>query len=77
MITFDLPKREWTLLKRGLDFADADIVFAGDTLDFVDDRQDYGEVRMISVGHLHMISMRKANERYALQTPNRKRYGEG
>ena len=79
MITFDPAKREWTLQKRGLDFADAEIVFAGYTLDVADDRQDYGEARMISVGHLHgrmvvlvrtqrgddrhMISMRKANER--------------
>lgn len=79
VITFDPAKREWTLLKRGLDFADASAIFADDTLDFVDDRQDYGETRMISVGHLHgrmvvlvwtqrgddrhMISMRKANER--------------
>ena len=52
MITFDATKREWTLWKRGLDFADAEIVFDGDMLDFADDRQDYGEVRMISVGRL-------------------------
>lgn len=78
-ITFDPAKREWTLQKRGLDFADAKLVFAGDTLDVVDDRRDYGETRMISVGHLrgrmvvlvwtprggdrHVISMRKANDR--------------
>lgn len=78
-ITFDPAKCEWTLQKRGLDFADAKLVFAGDTLDVVDDRRDYGETRMISVGHLrgrmvvlvwtprggdrHVISMRKANDR--------------
>jgi uncharacterized DUF497 family protein len=32
-ITFDADKRDWTLAKRGLDFADAAEVFAGVTLD--------------------------------------------
>jgi uncharacterized protein len=78
-ITFDADKRDWTLAKRGLDFADAAEVFAGVTLDREDDRQDYGEPRFISVGQLrgrvvivvwtprgnsrHVISMRKANDR--------------
>lgn len=78
-ITFDPPKRAVTLADRGLDFNDAAEVFLGDTLDFPDDRRDYGELRMITVGHLrnrmvvivwtprgsarHVISMRKANAR--------------
>ncbi len=78
-ITFDPAKRAVTLAERGLDFEDADEVFRGDTLDLPDDRRDYGELRMISVGHLrgrmviviwtargsarHIISMRKANAR--------------
>ena len=78
-ITFDPAKRAWTLQRRGLDFEDAKLVFAGDTLDFEDDRQDHVETRMITVGHLdgrmvvlvwtlrgddrRIISMRKANER--------------
>jgi uncharacterized protein len=78
-ITFDPNKREKTRNERGIDFADAALVFAGATLDFPDERKDYGETRMISVGHLekrmviivwtqrgdsrHIISMRKANER--------------
>ncbi len=78
-ITFDPNKREKTRNERGIDFADAALVFAGATLDFPDDRKDYGETRIISVGHLekrmviivwtergesrHIISMRKANER--------------
>jgi uncharacterized DUF497 family protein len=76
-ITFDPAKREWTL--RGLDFAEAEEVFAGPTLEGPDERRDYGEVRMITVGYLrermvivcwtprgdarHVFSMRKANER--------------
>ncbi len=78
-ISFDPAKRAVTLAERGLDFEDAAEVFLGDTLDFPDDRRDYGELRMLTVGHLrgrmliviwtprgnarHVISMRKANAR--------------
>jgi len=76
---FDLAKRNATFEERGLDFADAEAVFAGATLDQEDDRFDYGETRIITVGYLrgqmvivvwtprgearHIISMRKANDR--------------
>ncbi|TNF58243.1 MAG: BrnT family toxin [Burkholderiales bacterium] len=78
-ITFDPAKREKTLTERGLDFADAALVFSGVTLEIEDLRQDYGEVRIICYGLLegrmvvvgytprgadrHVFSMRKANER--------------
>lgn len=78
-ISFDPAKRDKTLLERGLDFADAATVFAGHTYDLIDDRFDYGEERVITVGRLdarmvvlvwtqrgparHVISMRKANDR--------------
>jgi hypothetical protein len=78
-ITYDPAKRERTLRERGLDFADAEQVFAGPTFDRPDDRRDYGEPRVITVGLLrgrmvilvwtpragarHIISMRKANDR--------------
>ncbi len=78
-LTFDPAKRAATLERRGLDFADADKVFAGLTYEFVDDRKDYGEVRITTIGLLgermviviwtargqdrHIISMRKANDR--------------
>jgi uncharacterized protein len=42
-ITFDPSKRELTLRERGLDFADAEIVFAGVKVDIEDTRKDYGE----------------------------------
>lgn len=77
-ITFDPAKREATLKHRGLDFADAARVFAGTVVEREDDRFDYGEVRMITVGLLfgavvvivstdradsrHVISMRKATK---------------
>jgi uncharacterized DUF497 family protein len=78
-LTFDPMKRARTLAERGLDFADAAIVFEGDTLEIEDDRRDYGEIRIICFGLLagrlvvvgytprgadrHIFSMSKANER--------------
>ena len=51
-ITFDPAKRDLTLKHRGLDFARAGEVFAGQTATIVDDRFDYGEMRFITAGHL-------------------------
>jgi uncharacterized protein len=78
-ITFDPNKREATLKDRRVDFLDAPDVFAGPTIDQIDDRQNYGETRIINIGLLrgrmvivvwtergearHIISMRKANDR--------------
>jgi uncharacterized DUF497 family protein len=78
-VTFDPVKRDTTLVERGLDFADAPLVFSGVTFEVEDTRKDYGEVRIICFGWLrgrlvvigytprgsarHIFSMRKANER--------------
>lgn len=78
-ITFDQQKRDVTFETRGLAFEDAATVFNDRTLDQVDDRFNYGEERIITIGYLdsrmvvvvwtergearHVISMRKANER--------------
>lgn len=78
-ISFDPDKRAKTLADRGLDFADAALVFAGTTLEVEDTRRDYGEPRIICFGLLagrmvavgytprgavrHVFSMRKANAR--------------
>ena len=51
-ISFDPAKRAVTLENRGLDFADAGLVFAGYTVTAQDMRQDYGEDRLITAGHL-------------------------
>jgi len=51
-ITFDAAKREKTLADRGLDFADAALVFAGVTLEVEDTRKNYGETRVICYGLL-------------------------
>jgi uncharacterized protein len=78
-VSYDPRKRAKTLAERGLDFDDAVHVFAGTTIDLLDDRQDYGEPRWLTYGLLkgrmvalvwtprgkkrHIISMRKANDR--------------
>ncbi|MDR4308019.1 BrnT family toxin [Chelatococcus sambhunathii] len=51
-ITCDPGKRRWTLDERGLDFMDAETVFAGRTLTLEDDRKDYGEPRFQTYGML-------------------------
>ncbi len=78
-VTYDSTKRARTLADRGLDFADARLVFAGITVEVDDRRRDYGERRIICFGMLegrmvvtgytprgavrHVFSMRKANDR--------------
>jgi uncharacterized DUF497 family protein len=49
-ITFDPPNRDWTLRVRGLDFADAEAVFAGVTITIEDKRFVYPERRFITFG---------------------------
>lgn len=72
-------KNRINLEKHGLSFEDAEAVFNSQTVTFLDDRQDYGETRFITLGRLadrivvlihtlrgdniRIISMRKANER--------------
>jgi uncharacterized protein (DUF4415 family) len=47
---WDPAKSERNLVDRGFDFAFASLVFAGPTLERIDTRQDYGEVRRIALG---------------------------
>ncbi len=76
--TWHEPKRQLTLQKRGLDFAQAEQVFRGPTFTFEDDRQDYGEQRWVTLGlsgdkvlvivhtesedEIRVISMREASK---------------
>ncbi len=78
-ITYDAAKRLQTLRDRGLDFANASLVFEGATIEVDDTRRDYGERRVVCYGWLagrlvvvgytprgtvrHIFSMRKANAR--------------
>ena len=52
LVTYDPGKRDLTLRRRGLDFAEAAAVFAGRHATIVDDRRDYGEPRLITAGWL-------------------------
>ena len=47
---WDPEKSERNLAERGFDFAFASLSFAGPTLERIDTRQDYGEVRRIALG---------------------------
>ena len=76
---WDAAKNLSNLAKHGLAFEDAEHVFAGPCVTFEDDRFDYGEQRLITLGLLagrlvviahaprgettRIISMRKANRR--------------
>ena len=78
-ITYGPAKRKKTLAERGLDFSDAETIFAGVTLEIEDTRKIYDETRIICFGLLenrmvvvgytprgedrHIFSIRKANDR--------------
>ncbi|GJD59718.1 BrnT family toxin [Methylobacterium dankookense] len=47
---WDDAKDETTRADRGFGFADAAGIFLGRTVEWQDERRDYGEVRMVSVG---------------------------
>lgn len=49
---WDEAKNHSNRAKHGLDFADAEQVFAGRCVSFIDDRFDYGEKRLVTLGML-------------------------
>ena len=75
---WDARKRRTNIRKHGFDFRDAPLVFDGVTLTILDDREDYGEERLVTLGLLQrtvvvivhteqpdairVISMRKATD---------------
>ena len=76
---WDEAKNQKNIAKHGLSFEDAEQVFSGSCVTFEDDRLDYGEERLITLGLLvgrlvvrahsprdegtRIISMRKGNRR--------------
>lgn len=76
---WDEAKNRSNFAKHGLNFEDAAQVFSGPCVTFVDDRFDYGEDRLVTLGLLagrlvviahaprddgtRIISMRKGNQR--------------
>ena len=61
-VTFDSAKREKTLAERGLDFADAALVFAGVTIEVEDTRRNYGKTRIICKESVRVILRCEAKE---------------
>lgn len=57
--SWDEAKRERTLQQRALDFVLACRIFEGLTLDVIDDRRDYGEKRIVSIGRVedHILTV--------------------
>ena len=49
---WDEEKNKTNLAKHGMAFDEAALIFRGLTLTDIDDRQDYGETREISIGQL-------------------------
>lgn len=49
---WDEAKNRGNRDKHGLDFADAEQVFTGRCVSFIDDRFDYGEKRLVTLGML-------------------------
>jgi uncharacterized protein len=52
VLTWDPKKRTITLKNRRLDFARCEEVFSGPTVEFSDERMDYGERRIVTIGIL-------------------------
>jgi uncharacterized protein len=46
-----------TLAERGLDFDDASLVLASESVTLTDDRFDYGEQRYVTFGWLHTLAV--------------------
>jgi uncharacterized DUF497 family protein len=51
-ISFDPAKRARNLRKHGLDLADAGAMLEKPCIELIDDRDEYGEVRWVSIGLL-------------------------
>ena len=49
-LPWDPAKSEQNLTERGFDFVFAALIFTGPTLERIDTRQDYGEVRRVALG---------------------------
>lgn len=54
---WDQRKNRGNIAKHGLDFEDAIRIFEGPTLEIVDDRFEYGEVRVYAIGLVQGIEI--------------------
>jgi len=55
--TWDPEKSERNFVARGFDFEFATLIFDGPTLERIDSRQDYGEVRRVALGIAHEVPL--------------------
>jgi len=55
---WDEAKREANLRKHGVDFLRAALIFENAILEQIDDREDYGEERMIALGEAEGVVYR-------------------
>lgn len=49
---WDPPKHAWNVRERGFGFDFAALIFEGDTIEWPDDRRDYGEARVRAIGQV-------------------------
>jgi uncharacterized protein len=54
---WDRRKNQRNLARHGIAFEDAIGIFAGPTLEKVDDRFDYGEIRVYAIGVAHGLEL--------------------
>jgi hypothetical protein len=62
-VEWDSEKRERNIEERGVDFADAALIFEGIVLEARDERNEYGEVRYRALGHV--------GDEYTIWSPTR------
>ena len=56
-LEWDETKNQSNIAKHGVSFEDAKLIFDGFTLSVVDERHDYGEERVISLGMIDGIAV--------------------
>ena len=49
---WDEAKRQLNFKRHGIDFADVEIIFAGEAITILDDRFSYGEAHFLTIGLL-------------------------
>ena len=52
---WDEDKNQTNIAKHGIGFDTAQLIFDGPTVDWIDDRKDYGEERILSLGMIKDI----------------------
>ena len=68
LFEWDVAKHERNLRERGFGFDVAALVFEGETMEAIDDRRDYGEVRVRAIGQssgivIHVVYTDRAERR--------------